>query len=199
MDELTTAWPEFTFVRAADFQMEPELLPEDWGLYLFAFSEACGLPARARAIQGREETPCGDRTVVYVGQTVSWLRQRVKTQLFASSWTSTFRKTVGLVMQEPLALEISPGYGGIRNYNFGYEGEGRLTDWLAGEVVIGFRDSDSPLSEEKALIAERAPLLNITGRLRTPEGRRLAALRQSALPYRPRRPVHRARPSGRRS
>ncbi len=197
MSTLAENYPGFEFVRGADFALDETVIENDWGLYLFAFSEAGGLPQLARAVTGGEApaTSCG-YVVLYAGMTASDLRTRVRRHLTACTWSSTFRKSAGMVLAGKLGLEPHVGICG-RNFHF-REGEHRLTDWLLDDMMIGFKVTDHfPLEEEKGFIAVHRPLLNLTGLKTTDQARRLQALRRSALPVRERRPIHRVPGRGR--
>lgn len=180
MQTLFDAWSDFRFIPAADFADDVRAVPDHEGLYLLCFSESSGLPARAREVSGRHCEQPEERSVVYIGCSNSNIRARLDCHLLNTAWVSCFRKTTGLLMREPLGLQPRPGADGGRNWAFGYEGEAILTDWMLSDALIGFRMSDDPIGEERELIQRVDPILNIEGRRRTAEGRRLISLLQTA-------------------
>lgn len=191
MQTLIEAWSDFHFLPAADFADDANLVPDHEGLYVLCFSESSGLPSRAREVTGRRTVHQDDYSVLYVGRSNSNIRARLDCHLLHTAWVSCFRKTAGLLMRDVLNLEPRPGADGGRNWAFGYEGEAVLTDWMLSDAVIGFRMSDDPLGEERDLIERADPMLNIEGRRRTEEGRRLVSLLASARPPRVRRSPNR--------
>lgn len=191
MQTLIDTWSGFSFMPAAEFADDTRAVPERPGLYLLCFSESGGLPARARAAAGRSVGGDHEYSMLYVGQSCCDVRVRLTCHLLNTAWVSCLRKTAGLLMRDPLDLEPQPGFGGGRNWAFGYEGEARLTDWLLSDAVIGFRITHDPIGEERELIERMAPILNIEGRRRTEEGRRLISLLKSARPPLVKRPMNR--------
>lgn len=110
----------------------------------------------------------GTTGIIYVGMTEQGLDVR-NHFLHQHSGFSTFRRSLGALLKAPLKLVAYKRSAGAsptnhRNYRFSDEGEHRLSEWMKGHLKIARQEiSDGVAAEEKALIVEMEPPLNLTG------------------------------------
>lgn len=113
--------------------------------------------------------------VLYLGSTGRSLQKRIREHLLGDARRSTFRMTLGCLLKDELDLTVI-GTLGQTYFHFG-DDEVRLTKWMRENLAVGFRETKTPLEDEKALIELANPPLNIAGRKSDPFARELMDLR----------------------
>lgn len=153
-------------------------LPDEGGVYALLLDDPQALqPALDRAQLKLDPLRLGKRAILYLGASDDSLRRRLKCHLSDDSYRSPFRMSLGAVLSEELGLIPRPS-SHPRAFGFEAESERKLSKWIEAHVSVAVRAAPHALVEEKALIATRAPLLNIAGRPRNPETETLVLLRQ---------------------
>jgi hypothetical protein len=149
-----------TFISAAEFAIDPTKVPNGPGVYALMFRNgaqllsASGFGSDQMARVWRHE----DHHHLYTGESYG-LRGRLHEHLGGSVRSSNFRETL-------LALQWCEGAlpGGPSVTEDGAATEARLTEWLASEVMIGFKTCGYVRDVEAALLAQTASPLNIMRR-----------------------------------
>ena len=77
------------------------------------------------------------------------IRKRISSDLSGESRTCSFRITLGLVLKDELALELSATRP--QSISFG-DGESRLSDWIREHLHVGWLDDDNPWSKADELM-----------------------------------------------
>ena len=120
----------------------------------------------------------GEDGLLYIGMTDSSLEAR-NHLWHRSSGFSTLRRSLGAILREDLDLvpiPRSPGSSADK-FKFTPDGEQRLTKWMAAHLDYAFATfAGNRLSEEKRLILDRQPPLNLN-KWKNPQGPSIEALR----------------------
>lgn len=101
-------------------------------------------------------------SLLYVGR-----GRRVRTRVAAhvrsdKTSGSTFRRTLGAVLREPLTLTAFTGEAGDPHlYCFDPAGEDRLTTWIHAHLVVSVDVSGEAFDAELAVLARERPPLNL--------------------------------------
>lgn len=158
-------------------------VPEQSGVYAFY------LPAGAALLESPSsgQTSIDEAVPIYVGRTGDSLRRRLKQQLLGDARVSQLKANLGVLVQNTLGLSVRP-IPGKRYYVFADERP--LDDWIADNVIVGYRQTDDPTTTEAAWLASSPGLLNVLGRAETAvtkairSQRKLASGRHLPLPTR---------------
>ncbi len=101
-------------------------------------------------------------SLLYVGR-----GRRVRTRVLAHARSdktsgSTFRRTLGALLREPLALTAYLGGAGDPHlFRFDPAGEDRLTEWIATHLRVSVEVSVEAFESELAVLARERPPLNL--------------------------------------
>src|SRR5262245_22879575 len=82
----------------------------------------------------------------------STLRKRIWTHYFGNAAGSTFRRTLGCLLNTELSIQLRRvGSGG--RYTFTNPGEQRLDEWMRGHAFVTWVETDAPWQLEKHLLS----------------------------------------------
>lgn len=149
-----------------------DALPPNAGVYILM----CHDPELTQDLRGKsDQASC----TLYVGRAAN-LYKRMRLHLRGPSAGSTFRASLGLVLQQRLGLQArAADVGGA----IWFDQEDRLSEWISKHVTIEIIETADGLAREATLIRRLQPLLNIQMRHRRGSAMRLArarfALRQA--------------------
>lgn len=152
-------------------------LPDRPGVYMISINNPGELASAFRSL-GVGTVPLlqrGGAPVIYVGSTAESLQRRIGYHLHGDSRKSTFRMSLGALLQPTLGLQAE-GTPGRTYFCFG-DGEAALTHWIKAHSTIAFRPSTDPIELEKCLIGRHEPALNIAHRRQSKSAARLMELR----------------------
>lgn len=169
----------------ADFQLlpgrvvkeRPEAIPESGGVYSIFMQGGEGKVNRHLLDQAGAVNMFAAWPVLYIGATEDSLRARLKCHYVRDSRASTFRRSVGLLAQEPLGLRVQQLAG---SRAFCFENEQPLSNWLEAETLIAIAACANPFTIEGQLLAAAPGLVNLAGRPDTPVSLRLREGRAAA-------------------
>lgn len=170
---------EFAFVTARQVRSEPGSLPDDPGIYVLQ------LVRREPVLAAWGVEPAGslagpERSILYLGLTERMgVARRVQHHLVGDSRQSTFRRSLGVLLADKLRL-LSVPTPRKRYFHYG-PGEERLSGWISDHVTVGYKPLERGREEERELIREMAPALNIDIQRSRPMSRVLMALRERAI------------------
>jgi hypothetical protein len=171
---LTTS--NFTFLKASVVAADPEIVPDEPGVYALLVPRSDLADAFVDEIVNCESrsTVFPDHLVLYVGASGETIRRRLKSHVLGDSYASTMRMGIGVLLEKQLGLTptVMPG----RCY-FRFSPETPLTEWITAHVTTSYHLCDRPYPYEEELIREDTSLLNIVGRPASDFSRRLMALR----------------------
>ena len=149
------------------------------GVYFIFFDALEGLLQRLLpAIIFNPDRPYSQEgyELLYVGASVDPLSRRVLEHLDGNTNGSSLRMTVGALMRPELGLE--PVTTPRRNYfDFGSDGEARLTDWMLAHTRVATAASAQPYVDERELLTTIPVPFNINERRRLPFSKYLMAQR----------------------
>lgn len=155
-----------------------DALPECAGVYMI-FGDTAELMEGTgyEQTEGRPPFRVGGTDLLYVGSS-SNLRLRIACHLRDDSTTSTFRMSIGCLLQENLDLEIF-SHPTRATFNFG-AGEARLTRWMCLNTAIAVWPCTHADELERALIKGLPTPMNIADRRDHPYARFLQGVRDRA-------------------
>jgi hypothetical protein len=169
---------------AAESLGRPSPIPALPGVYGWYFDE---LPGEF-AIDGCQS--CEGMPLLYVGICPAkpaegkvsspgrHLRSRIRSHLRGNSDASTLRFSLGSLLRERLGLRLIPSPSG--RLNWGTDGEGRLSAWMAEHARVVWVATPEPWTLEDHLIKTLDLPLNLKGNLSHPFSPVLSAARASA-------------------
>lgn len=150
-------------ITSANLVADLDAIPTTAGVYILK----CSDPELARDLG---LAGSGDPEPVYVGRAQN-LRQRIRCHLRGPSAASTFRGSLGLILNPKLSLEPQVADLGSALW---FQRETRLSDWIAKHTEVAFTESTTRVQDEIALIHSLQPPLNIEYRSGRPSAVRLA-------------------------
>lgn len=155
-----------------------EELPDCAGVYMI-FGDTAELLEGTDydRIEGRPPFRVGGTDLLYIGSS-SNLRARISCHLRDDSTTSTFRMSIGCLLQRNLDLEIF-SHPIRATFNFG-PGEPRLTRWMCLNTAIAIWPCTHADELEKALIKGLPAPINIVDRRGHPYAQFLQGVRDRA-------------------
>jgi transposase-like protein len=162
----------FTFLNVADVITNPSQVPQSAGVYAIFFRGGAKFLEASRFTNDDEKFSWSheDYEHAYTGETYA-LRNRF-VQHFVGG-VSNLRETLLALHWDRGALLGGPIIGEDRE-----EVERALTDWLAVNAVVGFRNCGYVKDAEAVILNATASPLNIDGRRQTPFAKTLSAVRQ---------------------
>lgn len=105
------------------------------------------------------------------------LRKRLVQHVYGNASQSTLRRTLGVLLAEPLELTLALHNG---RAHYGTDGEARITRWMQENARVAWAVDPEPWVVEHELLASAVLALNIDGRsddfVRSISSRRSAAL-----------------------
>jgi hypothetical protein len=148
------------------------------GVYAVFFNQSTQLVERSGYLQFDRQRPFSKDgyDLLYVGASLDPVSRRVMEHLVGNTKGSSLRMTVGALMT--IDLGIDPvGVKGRNYFDFGFDGEERLTDWFLANTRVASVASREPFREEQDLITTTALPFNINERRRHPFSKYLMSLR----------------------
>jgi hypothetical protein len=148
------------------------------GVYFVFFDALEGLLHRSGYYHFNPDRPYSQEgyELLYVGASVDPLSRRVLEHLNGNTKGSSLRMTVGALMSSELGLE--PVTTPRRTYfDFGSDGEARLTDWMLAHTRVATAASAQPYADERELLTTIPLPFNISERRRHPFSKYLMAQR----------------------
>lgn len=158
-----------------------EKIPEQAGVYMFLLSDRVTVPGANGAGPNRWSDGEIEGDVLYVGATTWSLRERIKSHFALRSESSSMRMSLGLLLAEQLNLQVRTI---DTRRSFYFEPEQALTGWLKEHTTTTFFVTDTPMDDERELVARGYGLLNISGAASTEFRRSISAMRSSHSSFR---------------
>ena len=160
-------WEGGSLYTPAEILARPCPIPATSGVYGWFFAS---IPPGIDAADTCERD--GSR-LLYVGisprraTSSQTLRSRLRAHCRGDAYGSTLRLTVGCLMREVLGIELRRIGGGTRE-TFG-PGEAVLSDWMARNMRVSFREDGEPWVAEAAIIGALDLPLNIEQNAHNPQ------------------------------
>jgi len=102
-------------------------------------------------------------TLLYLGTSKRPICERIKYHLLPDASRSTLRKSLGCLLRSRLGLlpQECRTVKGKRKYNWGPQGEEKLTEWMEKNARVSWVESSDPLKLERHLIRKLSLPLNL--------------------------------------
>lgn len=169
---------QYLIQPASAIKKYPSLIPEESGVYAFVLDDPTALDAALERSGLVLDSLClGSRPIIYLGSSNDSIRRRVGCHLSDDTRRSTLRMSLGALMAEELQLEAR-AIPGRPYFCFEPASEAVLSAWINRFVSVAVRPTASATIEERRMIVDRDPLLNINGRRQSPSAWTLLMLRR---------------------